>query len=65
VSGAMYGCWKNEGKRGEGDLKASHKGPKTEYVRTYINTFDRTRADACCVCEPCVRTFVRKFERMV
>jgi hypothetical protein len=36
---------KNEGKKGgEGDLKAGLDGPKTEYVRTYIGTFDRTRA---------------------
>jgi hypothetical protein len=36
---------------GEGDLKAGHEGPKTEYVRTYRSTFDRTRAGAwVCVC---------------
>jgi hypothetical protein len=35
---------KNEGKRGKNDLKAGLDGPKTEYVRTYIGTFDRTRA---------------------
>jgi hypothetical protein len=34
---------------GKCDLKAGHEGPKTEYVRTYISTFDRTRAGACCV----------------
>jgi hypothetical protein len=35
---------------GEGDLKAGLDGPKTEYVRTYICTFDRTRAGEWCVC---------------
>jgi hypothetical protein len=36
---------------GEGDLKAGHKRPETEYVRTYRSTFDRTRAGAwVCVC---------------
>jgi hypothetical protein len=43
----VYGYW---GKiRGEGkkcDLKTGHTIPKTEYVRTYIGTFDRTRAGA-------------------
>jgi hypothetical protein len=33
------------------DLKADLDGPKTEYVRTYRSTFDRTRAGAwVCVC---------------
>jgi hypothetical protein len=32
------------GKKGKSDLKAGVDGPKTEYVRTYIGTFDRTRA---------------------
>jgi hypothetical protein len=35
---------------GEGDLKVGLDGPKTEYVRTYIGTFDRTRAGEWCVC---------------
>jgi hypothetical protein len=35
---------------GEGDLKASLDGPKTEYVRTYIGMFDRTRAGEWSVC---------------
>jgi hypothetical protein len=35
---------------GEGDLKAGLDGPKTEYVRTYICTFDCTRAGEWCVC---------------
>jgi hypothetical protein len=55
------------GKMGEkgkkSDLKAGLDGPKTEYVRTYIGTFDRTRAGAC-VCEAaCVRTYASTFER--
>jgi hypothetical protein len=45
------GCCTAEGKmggRGGGkcDLKAGHKRPETEYVRTYRSTFDRTRAGA-------------------
>jgi hypothetical protein len=49
--------------RGKNDLKAGLAGPKTEYVRTYICTFDRTRAGAC-VCEAaCVRTYASTFER--
>jgi hypothetical protein len=32
------------------DLKAGHKGPETEYVRTYICAFDRTRAGECVSC---------------
>jgi hypothetical protein len=51
------GCCTVEGKMGEGgggkkcDLKAGHERPKTEYVRTYRSTFDRTRAGAwVCVC---------------
>jgi hypothetical protein len=37
---------KNGGSGGGGkcDLKAVHARPKTEYVRTYIGKFDRTRA---------------------
>jgi hypothetical protein len=35
---------KMRGKEGKNDLKAGLDGPKTEYVRTYIGTFDRTRA---------------------
>jgi hypothetical protein len=31
-------------RRKKSDLKAGLDGPKTEYVRTYIGTFDRTRA---------------------
>jgi hypothetical protein len=37
--------WKKMGERGKkSDLKAGHVRPKTEYVRTYISTFDCTRA---------------------
>jgi hypothetical protein len=36
-------------RRGESDLKAGHKMPKTEYVRTYKCAFDRNRAGECCV----------------
>jgi hypothetical protein len=57
-----FGCTaggKEMGKREKKtDLKTVHAGLKR-------STFDRTRAYACCVCEPCVRTFVRKFEGMV
>jgi hypothetical protein len=54
---------KNEGKRGKDDLKAGLDRPKTEYVRTYIDTFDRTRAGEW-VCEAaCVRTYASTFER--
>jgi hypothetical protein len=53
----------NGGRRKKSDLKAGLDGPKTEYVRTYIGTFDRTRAGAC-VCEAaCVRTYASTFER--
>jgi hypothetical protein len=38
------------GKKGKSDLKAGLDGPKTEYVRTYKGTFDRTRAGEWCVC---------------
>jgi hypothetical protein len=39
------------GKRGgKCDLKAGHERPKTEYVQTYIGTFDRTRAGCMSVC---------------
>jgi hypothetical protein len=41
---------KNEGEGGKTDLKAGLDGPKTEYVRTYRSTFDRTRAGEWCVC---------------
>jgi hypothetical protein len=41
----LYGWLGKMGERGgENDLKAGHEGPKTEYVRTYIGTFDRTHA---------------------
>jgi hypothetical protein len=40
----------NGGKKGKNDLKAGLDGPKTEYVRTYKGTFDRTRAGEWCVC---------------
>jgi hypothetical protein len=64
------GLWKGctaegemRGGGGKSDLKAGLDGPKTEYVRTYIGTFDRTRAGAC-VCEAaCVRTYASTFER--
>jgi hypothetical protein len=47
----MYGRRKEMGKRGvNSDLKAGHKKPKTEYVRTYKCAFDRTRAGEWCVC---------------
>jgi hypothetical protein len=32
------------------DLKAGHKRPETEYVRTYRCAFDRTRAGECVSC---------------
>jgi hypothetical protein len=35
---------KNGGEGKKGDLKIGHARPKTEYVRKYISTFDRTRA---------------------
>jgi hypothetical protein len=49
------GCCTAEGKMGEGgkkcDLKVGHEKPKSEYVRTYRSTFDRTCAGAwVCVC---------------
>jgi hypothetical protein len=51
------GLWKGctaegemRGRGGKSDLKAGLDGPKTEYVRTYKSTFDRTRADACVLC---------------
>jgi hypothetical protein len=48
------------------DLKTSHARPKTEYVRTYISTFDRTRAGAVhgCKGESCFRKYISKFERL-
>jgi hypothetical protein len=59
----LYGRRENEGKRGKNDLKTGLDGPKTEYVRTYIGTFDRTRAGEW-VCEAaCVRTYASTFER--
>jgi hypothetical protein len=52
------------GERGvKSDLKAGHKRPKTEYVRTYKCAFDRTRAGEWCVCACDVRTYISKFER--
>jgi hypothetical protein len=50
VSGFCTAERENEGKRGKTDLKAGLDGPKTEYVRTYRSTFDRTRAGEWCVC---------------
>jgi hypothetical protein len=39
----------NAGKMGErgreNDLKVGHARPKNEYVRMYISTFNRTRAE--------------------
>jgi hypothetical protein len=61
--GSLYGRRGNEGKRGKTDLKAGLDGPKTEYVRTYRSTFDRTRAGEWCVCACDVRTYISKFER--
>jgi hypothetical protein len=62
----MGGCTaggENGGKKGKNDLEAGLDGPKTDYVRTYKGTFDRTRAGAC-VCEAaCVRTYASTFER--
>jgi hypothetical protein len=53
------------GERGrESDLKAGHVRPKSEYVRTYISMFDRTRAESRVSSESCVRMYVSKFERM-
>jgi hypothetical protein len=41
----VYGTGKI-GERGrENDLKPGHARPKNEYIRTYISTFDRTRAE--------------------
>jgi hypothetical protein len=37
-------------RRKKRDLKAGHKGPETEYVRTYRYAFDRTRAGECVSC---------------
>jgi hypothetical protein len=53
--GGAGGCCTAEGeewgKRGKNDLKKCSRWPKTEYVRTYKSTFDRTRAGAwVCVC---------------
>jgi hypothetical protein len=64
------GLWKGctaegemRGGGGKSDLKAGLDGPKTEYVRTYIGTFDRTRTGEC-VCEAArVRTYASTFER--
>jgi hypothetical protein len=46
--GAGWGCCTaeggNEGRGEKTDLKAGHKIPKTEYVRTHKDAFDRTRA---------------------
>jgi hypothetical protein len=41
---------KNGGKKGKSDLKNCSRWSKTEYVRTYRSTFDRTRAGAWCEC---------------
>jgi hypothetical protein len=61
--GGGYGWWGKWGKKKKSDLKAGLDGPKAEYFRTYIGTFDRTRAGAC-VCEAaCVRTYASTFER--
>jgi hypothetical protein len=38
------------GKKGKSDLKSCSRWPKTEYVRTYRSTFERTRAGAWCEC---------------
>jgi hypothetical protein len=46
--GGEKGCTA-AGKMGEGgkcDLKVGHARPKTEYIRTYIGAFDRTRVGA-------------------
>jgi hypothetical protein len=41
----LYGKGEENGEKGRNsDLKAGHVRPKNEYVRTYISTFDRTRA---------------------
>jgi hypothetical protein len=49
--GAVYGRRKKMRERGEKrDLKAGHKRPETEYVRTYRCAFDRTRAGECVSC---------------
>jgi hypothetical protein len=42
----VYGARKMRERAGESDLKAGHVRPINEYVRTYIGTFDRTRACA-------------------
>jgi hypothetical protein len=39
----------NGGKGKESDLKAGHVRPKNECIRTYIGTFERTRARCMCV----------------
>jgi hypothetical protein len=44
------------------DLKAGHKGPETEYVRTYLCTFNHTRAGEC-VCAWVVRSNLHKHIR--
>jgi hypothetical protein len=63
--GGLYGWLGKMGERGgENDLKVGHEGPKTECVRTYIGTFDRTRAGCMSVCASYVRTYASKFERM-
>jgi hypothetical protein len=41
---------KNGGREGKCDLKHCSRWPKTEYVRTSIGAFDRTRAVHGCVC---------------
>jgi hypothetical protein len=64
--GLGVGCTAGGEMRGrmkKSDLKAGLDGPKTEYVRTYIGTFDRTRAGACVCAAACVQTYASTFER--
>jgi hypothetical protein len=51
-------CMAKRGKWGKNDLKNCSRWPKTEYVQTYMSTFDRTRVGAWYV-----RTYISKFER--
>jgi hypothetical protein len=48
--GLEGGCTAKRGKWGKSDLKNCSRWPKTEYVRMYKSTFDRTRAGVWCVC---------------
>jgi hypothetical protein len=51
LEGAVRPKGVNGKKREKNDLKNCSRWPKTEYVRTYRSTFDRTRAGAwVCVC---------------